>query len=171
MNEAAARREIWLLFVLLVAGAILYFFVIPKGIADPDGFGIGQGLPPSFTARVAVILIGLILSVRLIQLLVNPAAANIESSDPIDAAIPTENSAGLRNVTGIVCALIFAFILVPTIGYYFASIVMIAALMWVMGETRWLYIIGQPIAVIVLVWVLFDQVFSIKLPVGWILGE
>ena len=170
MNEAAARREIWLLFVLLAAGVMFYFFVIPKGIADPDGFGIGQGLPPSFTARVAVILIGLILGIRFVQLVINPAAANIEQTDPIDVALPTENNSGLRNVTGIVCALIFAFVLVPAIGYYFASIVLIAALMLVMGETRRLYIIGQPIAVIGLVWVLFDQIFSIKLPVGWILG-
>ena len=46
----------------------------------------------------------------------------------------------------------------------------IAALMRVMGETRWLYIIGQPFAVIGLIWVLFDRVFSIKLPVGWLFG-
>ncbi|MGI9475221.1 MAG: tripartite tricarboxylate transporter TctB family protein [Hyphomicrobiaceae bacterium] len=170
MNDALARREIWLLLVLLAASAIFYFFVIPKGIADPDGFGIGQGLPPSFTARVTVILIGLILAVRLIQLLVNPAAAAAEPSDPGTAAVSTESGSGLRNVIGIACALAFAFALVPAIGYYLASIAMIAALMRVMGETRWLYIIAQPVAVIGLIWVLFDQVFSIKLPVGWLFG-
>lgn len=169
-NDALARREIWLLLILLAAGAIFYFFVIPMGIADPDGLGIGQGLPPSFTARVAVILIGVILGVRLIQLLVNPAAADVEQSDPSTAAISSENRSGLRNLAGIACALAFAFALVPAIGYYLASIAMIAALMRVMGETRWLYIIGQPFAVIGLIWVLFDRVFSIKLPVGWLFG-
>lgn len=168
INDALARREIWLLLALLVASAIFYFFVIPNGIADPDGFGIGQGLPPSFTARVAIILVGLILGVRLIQLLVNPAAADIAESDPGTAVILTESGSSLRNVAGIACALIFAFALVPTIGYYLASIVMIATLMWVMGERRWLYITGQPVAVIGLIWVLFDRVFSIKLPTGWL---
>ncbi len=170
MNDALARREVWLLLALLAASAVFYFFVIPKGIADPDGFGIGQGLPPSFTARVAVILIAIVMSVRLIQLLVNPAAADVEQSDPGTAALSTESGSGLRNIVGIACALIFAFVLVPAIGYYFASIVMIAALMWVMGETRWHYIVGQPVAVIGLIWLLFDRVFSIKLPVGWLFG-
>lgn len=170
MNDALARREIWLLLALLAASVVFYFFVIPKGIADPDGFGIGQGLPPSFTARVAVILIGVILLVRLIQLFANPAAARIERSDPEAIAPTSESGSGLRNVAGIACGLIFAFALVPAIGYYLGSIAMIAALMLVMGETRWLYIIGQPVAVIGLVWALFDRVFSIKLPVGWLFG-
>ena len=170
MTDAFARREIWLLLVLLAASAIFYFFVIPNGIADPDGFGIGQGLPPSFAARIAVILIGIILSLRLIQLLINPAAANVEQSDADTSTISAQSDNGLRNLAGIVCALLFAFVLVPAIGYYLASITMIAALMRVMGETRWLYIVGQPVAVIGLIWVLFDRIFSIKLPVGWLWG-
>ncbi len=170
MTDAFARREIWLLLVLLAASAIFYFFVIPNGIADPDGFGIGQGLPPSFAARIAVILIGVILSLRLIQLLINPAAANVEQSDADTATVSAQSDNGPRNLAGIVCALLFAFVLVPAIGYYLASIAMIAALMLVMGETRWLYIVGQPFAVIGLIWVLFDRIFSIKLPVGWLWG-
>ena len=170
MNDAIARREIWLLLALLAASSIFYFFVIPKGIADPDGFGIAQGLPPSFTARVAVILIGIILGVRLIQLVVNPAAADGQQSDPGAATVSSDSGLGLRNIAGIACALIFAFALVPAIGYYFASIAMIAALMRVMGERRWHYIIGQPVAVIGLIWLLFDRIFSIKLPVGWLFG-
>ena len=170
INDALARREIWLLFALLVASAIFYFFVVPNGIADPVGFGIGQGLPPSFTARVAIILVGLILCVRLIQLLVNPAVADVAESDPGIGAISTESGSGLRNLVGIACALTFAFVLVPVIGYYLASIVMIAALMWIMGERRWLYITGQPAAVIGFIWVLFDRIFSIKLPTGWLIG-
>ena len=170
MNDTLARREIWLLLSLLAVSVVFYFFVIPRGIADPDGFGIGQGLPPSFTARVAVILIGVILVVRLVQLLANPAAATIERTDPEAAALSSEGGSGLRNIVGIVCALAFAFALVPAIGYYLGSIAMIAVLMWVMGEARWLYIIGQSVAVIGLIWVLFDRIFSIKLPVGWLFG-
>lgn len=47
---------------------------------------------------------------------------------------------------------------------------MIAALMLVMGETRWPYLVGQPLAVMGLIWLLFDRVFSIKLPAGWLFG-
>ena len=173
ISDTLARREIWLLLALLLGSAIFYFGIIPAGIADPEGFGVDQGLPPSFTARVTTILVGLILSVRLIQLLVNPAAASISDADHAEAspdtgALSSESGSSLRNIAGIACALIFAFTLVPTIGYYLASIVMIAVLMWVMGERRWLYITSQPVAVIGLIWVLFDQVFSIKLPTGWL---
>jgi hypothetical protein len=170
MNDALFRREITLLLALLAANAIYYFIVIPNGIADPDGFGVDQGLPPSFTARSAALLIATILGVRLTQLLIKPSAAEPAESNPENGAALPESGSGLRNFAGIVCALIFAFVLMPLIGYYLASIGMIAALMLVMGETRWPYLIGQPVAVIGLIWMLFDQVFSIKLPVGWLFG-
>ena len=43
---ARARGEIALLALLLLADAVFYFVVIPAGIADPDDFGLDQGLPP-----------------------------------------------------------------------------------------------------------------------------
>jgi len=170
MNDGLARREISLLVALLAANALFYFVVIPNGITDPDGFGIDQGLPPSFTARVAAILIATILGARLLQLFVNPAAAQPEETDAGNGIAPADSGSGLRNFAGIVCALVFAFVLVPLIGYYMASIGMIAALMLVMGETRWPYLVGQPLAVMGLIWLLFDRVFSIKLPAGWMFG-
>lgn len=170
MNNAFARREISLLLALLAASALFYFLVIPNGIIDPDGFGIGQGLPPSFTARITVILIAVILGVRLLQLLVNPAVAEPTETDLGHDIAPTDSGSGPRNFAGIACALVFAFVLVPIIGYYLASIGMIAALMLVMGETRWPYLVGQPLAVMGLIWLLFDRVFSIKLPAGWLFG-
>lgn len=169
-NDTSARREIWLLLALLVVNAVFYFLIIPNGISDPDGFGIGQGLPPSFTARVAAALIAIILGLRLVQLIVNPSAAQITDSDPGTDSAPSESGSGFRNLAGIACALTFAFMLVPMIGYYLASLLMIAALMLVMGETRWLYLAGQPVTVMGLIWVLFDRVFSIKMPVGWLFG-
>ena len=153
MHDAPARREIALLLAILAADAVFYFVVIPHGIADPDGFGLGQGLPPSFTARFATILIAVIVCVRLFRLLIGPVAiGGAGAHDPGGASDPTdadagEPEAGLRNLAGIVCALIFAFVLVPFVGYYAASVCMIGALMLVMGETRWLYLIGQPVAV------------------------
>ena len=170
MSDALARREISLLLALLAADALFYFVVIPNGIADPDGFGVDQGLPPSFTARITAFLIAAILGARLFQLLVNPAAAEPAETDPGNGIVPIDRGSGLRNFAGIVCALVFAFVLVPLIGYYLASMSMIAALMLVMGETRWPFLVGQPLAVMGLIWLLFDRVFSIKLPAGWLFG-
>ena len=47
---------------------------------------------------------------------------------------------------------------------------MILALLLVMGERRWLYLAGQPPAVMGLIWLLFDQIFSIRLPAGMLFG-
>lgn len=165
-----ASREIWLLLVLILINLIFYFCVIPIGIPDPDSIGIGQGLPPSFTARAAIILVGLILCLRLIQLILNPAVTEVVTSDAGIEAISTESVSGSRNIGGISCALVFAFILLPATGYYLASVVMIAALIWIMGERRWLYVTGQSAAVTALIWLLFDRIFSIKLPPGWLIG-
>ena len=170
MNNALTRREIRLLILLFAVNAIFYLFVIEIGIPDPDGFGISQGLPPSFTARVTVILIGLILALRLIQLMLNPAAAEVEDSKSVSEAVSTKSELGLRNTAGIACALAFAFVLVPVIGYYLASVIMILVLMWVMGEKRWHQNIFQSTVVVGLIWLLFDQVFSIQLPLGRLIG-
>ena len=51
-RPAEVRNETALLAVLLVADVLFYIVVIPAGISDPAGFGLEEGLPPSFSARV-----------------------------------------------------------------------------------------------------------------------
>ena len=152
------RREILLLCGLLLADALFYFAVIPYGIQDPEGFGLDQGLPPSFSAHVAAILIALIMAIRLVSLLKGGVA-----TVPDEEA---ETGPWLRNAAGIGVALVFAVILVPLAGYYVAGICLILALMVVMGEKRWLHLVGQPVVVMGLIWLLFDQIFLIRLPDG-----
>ena len=169
-QDALARREIVLLCGLLLADAAFYFIVIPNGIADPAGFGLDQGLPPSFTARVVAILMAVIMALRLVRLMLQPDLANSAEVDPADGGVAVETATGLRNLAGIFCGLVFALALVPLAGYYLAGVCMVAALMFVMEERRWPYLIVQPLAVIGLIWALFDQVFSIRLPSGLLFG-
>ena len=152
------RREILLLCGLLLADAVFYFAVIPYGIENPEGFGLDQGLPPSFSAHVAAILMALIIGVRLVSLLIGGGVAAPDEE--------AGTGSWLRNAAGIGVALVFAFVLVPLAGYYIAGICMILALMMVMGERRRLYLVGQPVAVMGLIWLLFDRIFSIRLPTG-----
>lgn len=169
-DNALARREIVLLCGMLLADAAFYFVLIPYGIFDPEGFGLDQGLPPSFTANVTAILMAAIMVLRLVQLWSDPAAAGPAKADAAEGEMATETELGLRNLAGIAVALLFAFVLVPLIGYYLAGLCLIAALMRTMGETRLLRLALQPVVVIGLVWALFDQIFSIRLPVGQFFG-
>ncbi len=164
---ARARGEIALLALLLLADAMFYFVVIPAGIADPDDFGLDQGLPPSFSARVAAILMAVIMAIRLVHLLVAPEVA--QAGDEASNSQESENA--IRNIGGIAGALAFAFGLVPVLGYYLGGVCMVATLVAVMGERRWSYLLWQPAAVMGFIWLLFDQVFSIELPVGLLFGS
>ncbi len=171
-RSEAARGEAMLLGVLLVADAVLYFVVIPAGISDPEGFGLDQGLPPSFSGRLAAILLALVMVSRLVALALNPAVAQAApdaGSGPAGPEAPMAITA--RNLIGIAVALLFAFAVVPAIGFYVSSFLLVAALMRIMGETRWHVLVWQPAIVAGLIWILFDRIFSIRLPVGYLLGE
>jgi hypothetical protein len=160
-----------LLGVLLVADAVLYFVVIPAGITDPDGFGLDQGLPPSFSGRLAAILLALIMVARLVSLVLNPAVAEPVADSTGGPAMPdTPMEVTTRNLVGIAAALLFAFALVPALGFYLSSFVLVAGLMRIMGETHWPRLVWQPAIVVGLIWILFDRIFSIRLPAGSVFG-
>ncbi len=171
-RSAEVRSEIVLLAVLLAADLLFYAVVIPFGIADPQGFGLDEGLPPSFSAKVAAGLLAVIMIIRLVSLWFRPeivqADGEILSDDGDDAGEPVTISA--RNLIGIAAALVFAYVLVPVVGFYVSGFLLLSALMRIMGEARLLVLVWQPAVVVFLIWGLFDRIFSINLPAGVILG-
>ena len=70
MATHAHHVEMLQVVVLLVIDGLFYWLVIPAGIVDPQGFGIDEGLPPSFSARLVAVVAGALLLGRLAQLLV-----------------------------------------------------------------------------------------------------
>lgn len=166
IRSSAARSEVALLGVLLVADVVFYAVVIPRGISDPAGFGLDQGLPPSFSARLAAVLLAIVMLWRVVTLMVNPAAA--ESASDGDQDVPVEIRG--RNLVGVAAAMLYAFAVVPLLGFYVSGFFLTATLMRAMGETRWVTLAWQPVAVVGLIWVLFDRIFSIRLPVGSVFG-
>lgn len=171
-RPAEVRSEILLLAVLLAADLLFYAVVIPYGIADPEGFGLDQGLPPSFSAKVAAGLLALVMIVRLITLWFRPQAAQTEGAvladDGEEGGEPIRVS--LPNMIGIAAALVFAYLAVPVLGFYLSGFLLLAGMMRVMGETRWLTLLWQPAVVVFLIWGLFDRIFSINLPAGVLFG-
>lgn len=171
-RSAEVRNETALLAVLLVADALFYAVVIPLGIPDPAGFGLDEGLPPSFPARVASALLALIMVLRLAKLWLLPRMAEIEGSISAEDGDGVEDpiAIGVRNVIGIACALLFAYLLVPVVGFYVSGFLLLAALMRTMGETRVLVLFWQPALIVGLIWGLFDRIFSINMPAGVLFG-
>lgn len=171
-RSAEVRSEIVLLAVLLTADLLFYAAVIPFGIADPQGFGLDEGLPPSFSAKVAAVLLALIMIIRLVSLWIRPETAqadgDILADDGDDAGEAITIST--RNLVGIAAALVFAYVLVPVIGFYISGFLLLSALMRIMGEARLPVLVWQPAVVVFLIWGLFDRIFSINLPAGVILG-
>ena len=70
-----AGTEILQLVILLGVVAVFYFFLIPAGVTDPEGYGLDQGLPPSFSPKLVAALAALLMLVRLGKLLLNREAA------------------------------------------------------------------------------------------------
>ena len=172
------RAELGQLLALLALDAVFYFVVIPTGIIDPDGFGLDQGLPPSFSARLVAILAAGLMLLRCGQLMFLKTSAEDAMASPggdapeigLDLDPPSE---GLptRSLAGMAAALIFAFVIVPAIGFFPAGYVLLMVLLRVLGETRPVKLLLPPAMVMALVWVLFEQLLSIRMPVGMLFVE
>ncbi len=173
MGDTKNRAELCQIAILLVVVSGFYFLLIPTGIIDPEGMSLDQGLPPSFSARlVAALAAGLMLA-RCGQLVLSgrSEASNMTGgADEVpgiagDAAVRTEGPP-VRGILSMGAGLIFAYALVPMIGFFPAGILLLVVLLKVLGETRPLFLVLPPIVVTTMVWALFEQLLSIRLPDG-----
>jgi hypothetical protein len=73
-----------------------------------------------------------------------------------------------RGLLGMAAAVVFSQILIPVLGFYLASSVLLIGLLITLGEKNIGKLIAYPMIVIASVWGLFDQLLSIRLPAGLI---
>ena len=159
-----AGTEILQLVILLGVVAVFYFCLIPAGVTDPEGYGLDQGLPPSFSPKLVAALAALLMLVRLGKLLLNREAAVASSitdeEDDLSTGLP------VRGLMGMVAALLFSQILIPVVGFYIASGLLLCGLLAVLGERTAIRLVGFPLIIVAIVWGLFGQLLSIRLPAG-----
>lgn len=170
------RAELGQLLALLGLDAVFYFVVIPTGIIDPEGFGLDQGLPPSFSARLVAILAAGLMILRCVQLMFLKTNAEDAMASPGGGAPelnldPPSEGLPTRSLAGMAAALVFAYMIVPTIGFFPAGYVLLMVLLRVLGEIRPMKLLVPPAMVMALVWVLFEQLLSIRMPVGMLFVE
>ena len=154
------------LVLLLSIVAIFYFILIPIGVIDPEGYGIDQGLPPSFSPKLVSYIATLLMLFRLGHLHFKPSSAVVPSitdeDDGLSLGFPR------RGLLGMTAAVVFSQILIPFLGFYLASSVLLIGLLITLGEKNIGKLIVYPMIVIAAVWGLFDQLLSIRLPAGLI---
>ena len=173
MGNTKNRAELCQITVLLVAVSGFYFLLIPTGIVDPEGMSVAQGLPPSFSARlVAALATGLMLA-RCVQLFFfrQSEASNMTGradAIPEISGEPTDRIKGppVRGLLSMTAGLIFAYVMVPMIGFFPAGLLLLVVLLRVLGETRPLFLVLPPVVVTIMIWALFEQLLSIRLPDG-----
>ena len=173
MAYSTTRSEFYQLAVLLIAVAAFYFLIIPTGIVDPNGMSIDQGLPPSFSAKLVAALAGGLMVIRCVQLVCfrpsvapDTAAGADEASEIAADDDPQPEGWPVRGLLSMAAGLVFAYALVPLIGFFPAGFLLLVVLLKILGETRPLSLIVPPVIVSAMVWLLFEQLLSIRLPDG-----
>ena len=135
---------------------------MPASVEDPEGFGYAQGLPPSFTVYLVALLGGAVMLVRLLRLWRNPQLALAEVA-------ANERRMGAQALSIIGVCLLFAFLLIPGLGFYPSSLLFIVTASLILGERRPVFLTAPPVAVTGGLFLAFEYGFSIFLPRGhWI---
>jgi hypothetical protein len=165
--------EIRLLLILLAVIAVFTFWVIPASVEDPEGFGYAQGLAPSFSVYVVAAFAAITLLLRLFRVMrdgpqkFQPSA---EAAQGEDANTVDDDVNGRRRSWKIIgSCLLFAFILVPYVGFYLSSFAFVVFLAITMGEQRPLVLVILPLLLLVGIYFAFELGFTIALPRGEIL--
>jgi hypothetical protein len=151
-------REVAIIAGLLLTTAIFGFILIPIGIREGFGSG-GAGLSPRFMPEIATIGI----AVALIFGLVKQFLA-AESTAGADAAAESVDSHPMRALIVISICLFFALIGFRVAGFYLGGVVMASSLTALLGERQILKVVVFPILVLVVIYIVFEFGFQIRLP-------
>jgi len=163
-QTGAAKAEWVQLTILLLADMLFYFLIIPGSIVDPDNFGLNEGLPPSFSPRLVAALIAVLIIYRAAQLFFGSSASLSDSA--LDSENEAQVALPVRAMLGMAAGLLFATVLIPLVGFFVAGAVLLVTLLWVLGEKRLTRLTAFPAIVMLLIWGLFGQLLSLRLPLG-----
>jgi tetrahydromethanopterin S-methyltransferase subunit F len=162
VRTRANSVEIVQLAILLIVVAVFYNFIIPYSIIDPEGFGLDQGLPPSFSSKLVSGIAVIIMLFRLGNLIITPSIGSekiiIENDYGLSSGLP------MRGLMGMAAAVVFSQLLIPVLGFYIASVLLLIGMLKILGEKSIIKLVFIPLLVVAGVWLLFAQLLSIRLP-------
>jgi hypothetical protein len=151
-------REIFIIAVLLLATAMFGLVLIPVGIGE--GFGSsGAGLSPRFLPELATIGVALALTFGLLRHVFVAGSNEIP-----DVASDHEGGHPLRAVIVISICLFFSLIGFSLVGFYLGGFAMAFSLTMLLGERKFVKVVVFPILVLVVIYLVFEFGFQIRLP-------
>lgn len=151
-------QEIFIIAVLLSVTAIFGLVLIPLGIRE--GFGTdGAGLSPRFMPELATIGIAVALVIGLLRHLFVA-----ESNERSETVSDSEGGHPLRAVTIIMICLFFSFVGFRVAGFYLGGVAMALLLMLLLGERKFFNVVVFPILVLLVIYLVFELGFQIRLP-------
>lgn len=163
------RFELLLIAVLLPLVAVFAFWYVPASIEVPGGFGSGSEISPRFAPYLIATLMAVAMLARVLQLVWLGAQSRLrEVPDDRGGVGTTEETTrgAIVNLTG----LVYGFVLIPLAGFYLASFALMSFLVHRLGERRPMVVVLIALATVAFIYVLFEQVLSVRLPRG-ALGE
>jgi hypothetical protein len=151
-------REVAIIAGLLLVTAVFGLVLIPMGIREGYGSG-GAGLSPRFMPEIATMGIAAALIFGLLkQLLTVENAAGAESLPDGVVGHP------MRAVIVIAICLFFSLVGFRMAGFYLGGVVMAASLTALLGERKILKVVVFPILVLIVIYIVFEFGFQIRLP-------
>jgi len=148
--------EILTIAALLAITMAFGFGLLPLGIAL--GYGSdGAGLSPRFIPQLATAGIALALAGGLIQ--------SVFGKAPVDDSLAGDQPNHPLRAAGVaLICLLFAYLGFALMGFYLGGIAMSVALMLLLGERKPVLFLLFPIAVLVVVYLIFELGLQVRLP-------
>ncbi len=167
---AHLRLELWLIAILLPLVALFALWFVPLSIDAPQGFGADSEISPRFAPYLLAALMAAAMVGRLIQIGVASARGTLgdfadDLTDELGTAEETKRGMVLN-----FAANLYAFALIPILGFYIASVCLTTYLVRRLGEKRLWMSVTIAVAAAAFTFFLFEQLLSVRLPDG-ILGD
>ncbi len=151
-------REAAIIAGLLLVTAVFGLVLIPMGIREGYGSS-GAGLSPRFMPEIATMGIAVALLFGLVkQLLSVETAAGAEAHPDGVVGHP------MRAVIVIAICLFFSLVGFRMAGFYLGGVVMAASLTALLGEREILKVVVFPVLVLIVIYIVFEFGFQIRLP-------
>lgn len=151
-------REAAIIAGLLLVTAVFGLVLIPMGV--PEGYGSGgAGLSPRFMPEIVTMGIAAALIFGLVKQLLT--VKNAAGAEPLpDGAVGHP----MRAVIVIAICLFFSLVGFRMVGFYLGGVVMAASLTALLGERKILKVVVFPILVLIVIYIVFEFGFQIRLP-------
>lgn len=170
LKRVATRTRVEGLVIFLIAAGYLW-----EGHNVPEFYQI-PGVPgPTTFPR----LLGIVFALAGLWLLVSPRelkawkqAAGTPAAAQAPAPAPTAGRGLLRRIAAnwhfyVMWAVILAYLwAMPDLGFPLATLLLLVAFIYLLGETRWPVVIGLAAAATILIYVSFKMGLNVRLPLG-----